>query len=114
MTGGFMTAYQLFLLFLTLYIGILIAIGLYFSKRQKTLTDFWLAGKEAGGLSIGLSAAASWLTAGALLAVIGLFLLLGMGSIWGFVAPNILALLIIGLLVKKNQETTCHYPAGTP
>jgi SSS family solute:Na+ symporter len=44
-----MTAYQLFLLFLTIYIGILIATGLYFSKRQKTLADFWLAGKEAGG-----------------------------------------------------------------
>jgi len=99
-----MTAYQLFLLFLTLYIGILIATGLYFSKRQKTLTDFWLAGKEAGGLSIGFSAAASWLTAGALLAVIGFFLLLGMGSIWGFVAPNILALLIIGFWVKKIKK----------
>ncbi len=99
-----MTAYQMFLLFLTLYIGILIAIGLYFSKSQKTLTDFWLAGKDASGLSIGFSAAASWLTAGALLAVIGFFLLLGMGSIWGFVAPNILALLIIGLLVKKIKK----------
>ena len=56
-----MTAYHLFLLFLTFYIGLLIATGLYFSKRQKTLADFWLAGKEAGGLSIGFSAAASWL-----------------------------------------------------
>jgi SSS family solute:Na+ symporter len=99
-----MTAYQLFLLFLTFYIGLLIATGLHFSKRQKTLADFWLAGKEAGGLSIGFSAAASWLTAGALLAVIGFFLLQGMGSIWGFVAPNILALLIIGLLVKKIKK----------
>lgn len=99
-----MTAYQLFLLLLTLYIALLIAIGLYFSKRQRTLTDFWLAGKEAGWLSIGFSAAASWLTAGAMLAVIGFFLLQGMGSIWGFVAPNILALLIIGLLVKKIKK----------
>jgi len=103
-TGGFMTAYQLFLLFLILYIGVLIATGFHFSKRQKTLADFWLAGKEAGGISIGFSAAASWLTAGALLAVIGFFLLLGMGSIWGFVAPNILALLIIGFLVKKIKK----------
>jgi SSS family solute:Na+ symporter len=99
-----MTAYQLFLLFLTFYIGLLIATGLHFSKRQKTLADFWLAGKEAGGLSIGFSAAASWLTAGALLAVIGFFLLQGMGSVWGFVAPNILALLIIGFLVKKIKK----------
>ncbi len=99
-----MTAYQLFLLFLTVYIGILIATGLHFSKRQKTLADFWLAGKDAGGLSIGFSAAASWLTAGALLAVIGFFLLQGMGSIWGFVVPNVMALLIIGLLVKKIKK----------
>ncbi|MFT5729159.1 MAG: SSS family solute:Na+ symporter [Desulforhopalus sp.] len=99
-----MTSYQLFLLFLTIYITVLVGTGLYFSKRQKTLADFWLAGRDAGVLSIGFSAAASWLTAGALLAVIGFFLLLGMGSIWGFVAPNILALLIIGLLVKKIRK----------
>ncbi|MGB3210064.1 MAG: sodium:solute symporter family protein [Desulforhopalus sp.] len=99
-----MTAYQMFLLFLTIYIGVLVGTGLYFSKRQKTLADFWLAGKDAGGLAIGFSAAASWLTAGALLAVIGFFLLQGMGSIWGFVAPNILALLIIGFFVKKIKK----------
>lgn len=99
-----MTSYQLFLLFLTLYIVVLIGTGIYFSTKQKTLTDFWLAGKSAGCLSIGFSAAASWLTAGALLAVIGFFMLLGMGSIWGFVAPNILALLIIGFFVKKIKK----------
>ncbi len=104
MTGGFMTAYHLFLLFLALYIAVLIACGFYFSARQKTLTDFWLASKNVDGLSIGFSAAASWLTAGAMLAVIGFFLLQGMGSIWGFVAPNILALLIIGFLVNKIKK----------
>jgi len=99
-----MSSYQLFLLFLTLYIVVLIGTGIYFSTKQKTLADFWLAGKSAGCLSIGFSAAASWLTAGALLAVIGFFMLLGMGSIWGFVAPNILALLIIGFFVKKIKK----------
>ncbi len=99
-----MTSYQLFLLFLTLYIAVLIGTGIYFSTKQKTLADFWLAGKSAGCLSIGFSAAASWVTAGALLAVIGFFMLLGMGSIWGFVAPNILALLIIGFFVKKIKR----------
>lgn len=104
MTGGFMTAYQLFLIFLALYITVLLSFGLYFSTRQKTLADFWLAGKSFGGLSIGFSAAASWLTAGAMLAVIGFFLLQGMGSIWGFVAPNILALAVIGIFVKKIKK----------
>jgi len=99
-----MNSYALFLLVLFLYIGVLVATGLYFSKRQNSLTDFWLAGRQAGWLSIGFSAAASWLTAGALLAVTGFFILQGMGSIWGFVAPNIVALLIIGLLTGKIKK----------
>jgi SSS family solute:Na+ symporter len=78
-----MTAYQVFLFFLSSYILLLLVAGVYFSSRQKTGTDFWLAGKKAGSLSIGFSAAASWLTAGALLAVTGFFMLQGMGSIWG-------------------------------
>ncbi len=99
-----MSAYHQFLLVLSIYIFVLILTGLYFSKKQTSPADFWLAGKSAGFLSIGFSAAASWLTAGALLAVIGFFILLGMGSIWGFVAPNILALLIIAFFVKKIKK----------
>ena len=99
-----MSAYNLFLLVLSFYIFILISIGFYFNRRQTSATDFWLAGKSAGFLSIGFSAAASWLTAGALLAVIGFFILLGIGSIWGFVAPNILALFIIAFFVKKIKN----------
>ncbi|WP_022669284.1 sodium:solute symporter family protein [Desulfospira joergensenii] len=96
-----MNAFHLFLLVLFVYLSFLILTGLYFNKRQVSQTDFWLAGKSAGVFSLGFSAAASWLTAGALLAVIGFFILLGTGSVWGFVAPNILALFIIGLFVKK-------------
>lgn len=96
-----MSAYHLFLLILSGYIGFLVLTGIHFSKQQQSQTDFWLAGKSVGFLSIGFSAAASWLTAGALLAVIGFYMLLGMGSVWGFVAPNILALFIIALFVKR-------------
>lgn len=99
-----MASYHLFLIILLIYISFLVLTGVYFSRRQKTQTDFWLAGKSAGFLSVGFSAAASWLTAGALLAVIGFYMLLGMGSVWGFVAPNILALIIIACFVKKIQS----------
>ena len=99
-----MSDYALFIGLLALYIGSLIGIGLYYNKKQKSSTDFFLAGRELGALSIGFSAAASWLTAGAILAVIGFFMLLGMGSIWGFVAPNIIALLVIGLMVKRLRR----------
>lgn len=99
-----MDGYQIFLLLLAAYIALLISIGWYFNRRQVSIREFLLAGRRAGALSIGFSAAASWLTAGALLAVIGFFILLGMGSVWGFVAPNILALLIIALFVGKIRS----------
>lgn len=99
-----MSDYSVFIGLLALYIGSLIGIGLYYNKQQKSSVDFFLAGRGLGALSIGFSAAASWLTAGALLAVTGFFMLLGMGSIWGFVAPNIIALIVIALLVKKLRR----------
>lgn len=99
-----MNGYPIFMVLLAGYITFLVATGYYFNKRQISLREFLLAGKRAGAVSVGFSAAASWLTAGALLAVIGFFILLGMGSIWGFVAPNILALLIIALFVKKIRS----------
>ena len=54
-----------------------------FSRWQHSITDFCLASQQLGTLNIGFSAAASWLTAGAMLVVIGFFMLTGMGSIWG-------------------------------
>jgi len=99
-----MQAFHLFLAVLLVYIAFLIFTGLYFSRRQTSSAEFWLAGRSAGVISIGFSAAASWLTAGALLAVIGFFMLLGMGSVWGFVAPNIIALFIIAFFVKKIKR----------
>ncbi len=99
-----MNAYHLFLTLLSIYIGFLVLTGIYFSRKQQSQTDFWLAGRSAGSIAIGFSAAASWLTAGALLAVIGFYMLLGMGSVWGFVAPNILALFIIAFFVKKIKS----------
>jgi len=99
-----MTAYQVFLVVLSVYILFLVVTGFYFKRKGDSPTDFWLAGKSAGFISIGFSAAASWLTAGALLAVIGLYMLLGMGSVWGFVAPNILALVIIAFFVGKIKS----------
>jgi SSS family solute:Na+ symporter len=97
------------MILLATYILILVAIGWYFTKKQKSVTDFWLAGRRINFVAIGCSAAASWMTAGGILAVVGLYMLLGMGSIWSFVAPNILALLLIALLVGKIK----HLPAIT-
>ncbi|BHH85941.1 sodium:solute symporter family protein [Desulforhopalus sp. 52FAK] len=99
-----MDGYLIFVLLLAGYIMLLIGTGYYFNKRQTSIREFMLAGRRAGAFSVGFSAAASWLTAGALLAVIGFFMLLGMGSVWGFVAPNILALLLLALFVGKIRS----------
>lgn len=99
-----MNSYSVFLIMLIVYIAVLVAISWYFNSRQKSITDFWLAGRMVGPTAIGFSAAASWLTAGGILAVVGYFMLGGMGSIWEFVAPNILALLVIAVLVRKIKS----------
>ncbi len=104
-----MESYQIFLILMAVYLLGLIGIGFYFTKRQRSITDFWLAGRKISSIGVGFSAASSWMTAGGILAVIGFYMLLGMGSIWGFVAPNILALLLIALLAGKIK----HLPAIT-
>lgn len=104
-----MDSYGLFLILLGIYVLMLVAIGWYFNKRQKSVTDFWLAGRKIGFIAIGCAAAASWITAGGILAVVGLYMVFGIGSIWEFAAPNVIALLIIALLIGKIK----HLPAIT-
>jgi SSS family solute:Na+ symporter len=97
-------AYSLFLVFLAIYIAVLLGIGLYFSRRQKSVTDFWLAGRELGPITIGFSAASAWITASALLLATGLFLLIGVGSIWIWVFPNIAGLIIIAAISGRIKN----------
>ncbi len=99
-----MDPYHLFLIFLAVYIATLVVIGLYSSRRQKSVTDFWLAGRELGPVTIGFSAAASWITASALLLATGLFLSMGMSSIWVWVFPNIAALIIIAAISGRIKN----------
>jgi SSS family solute:Na+ symporter len=99
-----MDAYSLFLVFLAIYIAILLGIGLYFSRMQRSETDFWLAGRELGPISIGLAAASAWTTASALLLATGLFLLYGIGSIWIWVFPNIARLAIIAAISGRIKN----------
>ncbi len=97
-------AYHLFLVFLAMYIAMLVGISLFTSRRQKSVTDFWLAGRELGTGILGLSTAASWIDASALLLATGLFLLIGVGSIWVWVFPNIAALLIIAAITGRIKN----------
>lgn len=99
-----MEPYHIFLAILALFILMLIGISLITSRRQRSVTDFWLAGRELGAGIIGLSTAASWINASALLLATGLFLLIGVGSIWVWVFPNIAALLIIAAISGRIKN----------
>ena len=99
-----MASYYLFLIFLVLFIAMLVGISLLTSRRQKSVTDFWLAGRELGAGIIGLSTAASWISASGLLLATGMFLLIGIGSIWLWVFPNIAALIIIAAISGRIKN----------
>ncbi|WNY29073.1 Cation/acetate symporter ActP [Methanimicrococcus stummii] len=99
-----MNMLSMFGICLAIYILVLLAIGWYYSKKQKSVVDFWLAGRKIGYIPIGFSAAASWITGGGILAVTASYLLGGLGSIWTFAAPNVIALFVIGLLVSKIKS----------
>ncbi|MCL2862643.1 MAG: sodium:solute symporter family protein [Methanimicrococcus sp.] len=89
---------------LAIYTLSLLGVGWYYNKRQKSVVDFWLAGRKIGYIPLGLSAAASWITGGGILAVTAAYLLGGVGSIWTFAAPNFIALFCIGLLASKIKN----------
>ena len=99
-----MESYYLFLIFFMLFIAMLVGISLLTSRRQKSVIDFWLAGRELGAGIIGLSTAASWISASGLLLATGMFLLIGIGSIWIWVFPNIAALIIIAAISGRIKN----------
>lgn len=99
-----MSEYHVFLLGFGVYILLLVAIGLHFVRRQRDMADFWIAGREVGWLNVGFSAAASWITAGAVLFVTGMFVMSGVGSMWLFVVPNVLALVVIAILSGRIKR----------
>ena len=99
-----MDALIIFGIVLAIYVFALLSVGWYYHKRQKSVVDFWLAGRKLGYIPIGFSAAASWITGGGILAVTAMYLLGGVGSIWTFAAPNVIALFAIGLLVSKIKS----------
>lgn len=99
-----MDAYSMFLVFLAIYLAVLTGIGLISSRRQKSVIDFWLAGRELSAITIGFSAASSWITASALLLATGLFLLMGMSSVWVWVFPNIAGLIIIAAISGRIKN----------
>ena len=88
-----------FLILLALYIAALVAIGLGFSRRMKSLEDFFLASRSLPAWLIFLSLTASWFGATSILVTTGDAYRRGLGAIWLVGVPAIVTVLIFGVFL---------------
>ncbi len=94
---------------LIVYKFVLLAVGLWASKRVKTEGDFFLAGQGLGAWTAGLSYAASTSSAWVLLGFTGLVFSQGVVALWlvpGIFGGYLLTWLLIG--PRLNAETRAH------
>ncbi len=79
---------QLVIVVLSLiYIGVSLIVGVWFSRRQKTTTEYFLAGKSAGPLVLGIASAAGLVSGWAFIGSPGMAYKVGMGyfTVYAFV-----------------------------
>lgn len=91
------------------YIAGLLAIGFFASKRVKSESDFFLAGRGLGAVSAGLSYAASTSSAWVLLGFTGMVYTSGMVALWlvpGIFTGYVLTWLVIG--PRLNLDAAAH------
>lgn len=82
---------------LLVYFLLLLGAGVFFSRRMKTLEDFFLAARRLPGSLVFLSLAASWIGATSTLVSVDEAYLRGVSAIWVMGAPAILTALIFAL-----------------
>jgi len=98
------------------YIGLVLAIGQYWSKRVKSTEDFHLCGRDLGKLPASLSLAATEFSGSGLIGGAGLVYAVGLSGIyWNYAA--IPAYILIGLFIapklRKMQMSTIPEYIGT-
>jgi solute:Na+ symporter, SSS family len=117
-----------FLVFLALYLAALVAIGLAFSRRMKSLEDFFLASRSLPPWLVFLSLTASWFGATSILVTTDDAYRRGLSAVWLVGVPAIVTVLIFGVflagpirrldivtlpdLVEKRYGTTVRYLAS--
>ena len=99
-----------------LYIGIVLAIGRYWSRRVHSTADFHLCGRNLGKLPASLSLAATEFSGSGLIGGAGLVYAIGLSGIfWNYAA--IPAYLLIGILIaprlRRMQMSTIPEYIGT-
>ena len=88
-----------FFVFLALYLAVLVAIGLGFSRRMKSLEDFFLASRSLPAGLIFLSLTASWFGATSILVTTEDAYRRGLSAIWLVGVPAIVTVLIFAIFL---------------
>lgn len=84
---------------LALYFALLVAIGLRFSRRMKSLEDFFLASRSLPAWLVFLSLTASWFGATSILVTTDDAYRRGLGAVWLVGIPAIVTVLIFGVFL---------------
>lgn len=99
-----------------LYIGLVLAIGQYWSKRVKSAEDFHLCGRDLGKLPASLSLAATEFSGSGLIGGAGLAYAIGLSGIfwnYGAIPAYVLIGLVIAPKLRKLQMATIPEYIGT-
>jgi SSS family solute:Na+ symporter len=90
-----------YFLFLAAYLVILLIAGLVFTKRMRTLEDFFLASRNLSGFWIFLTLVASWIGATSFLVSVDEAFRDGVSSFWVMGVPAVLTVLIFFLFLAR-------------
>jgi len=88
-----------FFLFLTVYFVLIVFVGLRFSRRMKSLVDFFLASRSLSALFIFVSLTASWFGATSILVTTDEALRVGLSAFWLVGLPAVATVLIFALFL---------------
>ncbi len=93
---------------ITIYLGGMVAIGFFYSKKSKSAEDFYLGGRKLGPLVTAMSAEASDMSAYLLMGIPGLALMTGLSeAVWtaiGLAVGTYLNWLIVAKRLRKYTE----------
>jgi SSS family solute:Na+ symporter len=90
-----------FFLFLVFYFGLVLCVSFFFSKRIKSLEDFFLASRNLPALLVYFSLTASWFGAASILETTDEAYRYGVSSFWIMGAPAMLTVLVLALFLTK-------------
>lgn len=89
------------LLSLILYIGLLLLLSFYFSRRMRNIEDFFLASRNLPSLLVYSSLVASWFGATSILVSTEEASIQGVSSFWLMGVPAMLTVLLFGFLLAR-------------